>query len=109
MGSLAVGDIVLVAFPFSDFSSLKKRPAIVVGNAEFDNLILCQITSNPETSKIALGLSDSDFDEGALHVESFIRIDKLFTIDRSVIRTRLGTLNKAKTDTVKKTVRELFI
>jgi mRNA interferase MazF len=109
MGPLTVGDIVLVAFPFADFTNFKKRPAIIVAKAEFDNLILCQITSKANTSKSAIQLTESDFRVGSLQVDCFIRIDKLFTIEKSVIKSHLGSLDKAKTSLVKKTVRELFI
>jgi mRNA interferase MazF len=48
VGTLTIGDVVLVPFPYADFSKFKKRPALVVGRAEFDNLNLCQITSKEE-------------------------------------------------------------
>ena len=51
MGRFVVGDIVVVSFPFSDLSGQKLRPALVLAHGEFDNLILCQITSRPYTNK----------------------------------------------------------
>ncbi len=37
---LVVGSVVLVTFPFSDLKGQKVRPALVLANVEFDNLIL---------------------------------------------------------------------
>ena len=37
--------IVIMPFPFSDLSSTKKRPALIVANLHGDDVILCQITS----------------------------------------------------------------
>lgn len=41
--------IVVLPFPFSDLSTSKKRPAVIVGNPKGDDIILAQITT---TSKI---------------------------------------------------------
>ena len=108
MGTFAVGDVVLIPFPYADFSRFKKRPALVVGAAEFDNLILCQITSQAETSRKALLLKDDDFAKGSLQRDSFARPDKLFTVDRSIIELRLGSLHSVKIEKVKNAVRQLF-
>jgi len=108
MGSLAVGDVVLVPFPYADFSRFKKRPALVVGQAEFDNLILCQITSKAETSKKAVPLADNDFITGGLNVSSFVRPDKIFTIEQSIIEKKMGSLEKSKLETVRIRIRQIF-
>ena len=41
------GVVVLVRFPFSDLSSSKLRPAVVLAHAGGVDWILCQVTSNP--------------------------------------------------------------
>ena len=61
MGTFTVGDVVLIPFPYADFTRYKKRPALIVGLAEFNNVILCQITSKAETSKRAVSLNDASF------------------------------------------------
>lgn len=108
MGTPPVGSIVLVSFPYSDFSRLKKRPAVVIGKAEFENLILCQITSRRLTSEKAIELANSDFATGSLHINSFARPDKLFIIEKSVIQEVLGRLSDIKLAEIKSSVRELF-
>ncbi|MDO9036700.1 MAG: hypothetical protein Q7U51_16080 [Methanoregula sp.] len=45
MGGLVKGDVVVVLFPFSDLSSVKKRPALVLATPDGDDVILSQITS----------------------------------------------------------------
>ena len=39
--------VVLVRFPFSELSGSKLRPALVLGDAGRQDIVLCQITSNP--------------------------------------------------------------
>src|SRR5579884_3258829 len=97
MGSFTVGDVVLVNFPYADFSAFKIRPALVVGLAEFDNFITCQITSKSNSSKRSISLSDNEFKTGSLKVDSYIRPDKLFTIEKSVVHTKAGSLKDSKT------------
>jgi mRNA interferase MazF len=108
VGTFAVGDVVIVPFPYADFSKFKKRPALVVGRAEFDNLILCQITSRAETSKRAMVLNDTDFAKGTLNLESFIRFDKLFTVEPFILEGIAGSLHTEKTKLVQSRIREIF-
>ena len=108
MGTFAVGDVVLIPFPYADFSKVKKRPALIVGEAESDNLILCQITSKAGTSKKAASLSDSDFAKGSLHLDSYVRPDKLFTIEQSIIDKAVGSVQTSKLETIKAQIRQIF-
>lgn len=107
--SLRVGTIVLVTFPFSNLKDKKVRPALVLATVEFDNLILCQITSNPYSSKTAIRINPSDFAKGSLPVVSFVRPDKLFTADASIIKNPVGELTPKTKNIVLKSVRRLFI
>ncbi len=108
MGSFAVGDVVLIAFPFADFSSYKVRPAIVVGLSEFDNLIVCQVTSKQYSSRTAIKLTDASFSKGSLKVTSYARPDKLFTIEKSMINNKVGALNAETQAEIKSQLEEIF-
>ncbi len=109
MGKLAVGTVVLVMFPFSNLKGQKVRPALVLANVEFDNIILCQITSKPYTSKIAIGLKSVDFAKGSLPVVSYVRPDKLFTADTAIIKSSVGQLTPKSKEVVLQSVCALFI
>ncbi|HET9098484.1 MAG TPA: type II toxin-antitoxin system PemK/MazF family toxin [Candidatus Saccharimonadales bacterium] len=108
MGTFAVGDVVLIPFPYADLSTFKKRPALIVGEAEFNNFILCQITSKSSKSQRAILATDKDFTDGSLNLDSYIRPDKLFTIEISVIEKKLGTLNNSILIDIKDSIRQLF-
>ena len=86
------GAVVLVPFPFSDLSQVKLRPAVVLADAGRGDWILCQITSNPYGDPRAIELVDSSFAAGSLRVVSYARPGKLFTANRDVIVTQVGSL-----------------
>ena len=108
MEKFTVGNVVLVSFPFSNLKGKKLRPALVLAQVEFDNLILCQITSKHYSSKTAISIEQSDFKEGGLPLKSFVRPDKLFTADLSILNSRAGDLNSSKRNAILQKVRELF-
>lgn len=85
MGRFMKGDIVVLNFPFSDLSGVKRRPALVLSDLDGNDIILCQITSNNKLDKYSLSLNDDDFIEGKLASKSVIRLNKLFTADKNSI------------------------
>ena len=94
------GDVVIVPFPFSDLSTTKKRPALVIAALSGEDVILCQITSKAIKDKNAISLIDSDFESGTLQQESNIRPNRLFTADSSLILSSVGHVKRAKMTTV---------
>lgn len=85
MGQPVVGDVVAVLFPYSDGSGSKRRPALVLAEADERDIILCQITSRPYSSAHPIPLRRADLASGTLSVDSFIRPEKLFTASRASI------------------------
>lgn len=108
MGKFAIGQVVSSAFPFSDLTARKFRPALVVAVGDFDDLILCQITSKAYSSSKPIKLTSADFVKGSLPIDSYIRPDKLFTTDASIISRTYGELNTVKTNEVLAAIRAMF-
>lgn len=96
MGPPAIGDVVLIPFPYSDLSQAKRRPALAIADVGMGDFVLCQITSKPYADRLAIPLSEGDFAEGGLNRESFVRIGKLFTANVSIISGVAGRLNPGK-------------
>jgi len=90
------GDVVVVPFPFSDLTQAKRRPALVLAELEGDDLILCQITSRAVSDSYAVSLTDADFGQGGLRLESNIRPNRLFTADNAIVLYRVGSLVPTK-------------
>jgi mRNA interferase MazF len=93
LDALTARAVVLVAFPFSDLSHSKLRPAVVLAYAERDDWMLCQITSKSYGDYHAIEIDDEDFETGSLRLVSYVRPGKLFTANNSIIKSQVGVLN----------------
>ena len=96
------------AFPFSDLSKSKKRPALVVANLEGDDFILSQITSEARIDDYSIILTNNDFKQGSLNLTSIVRPNRLFTADKSIILYKIGSINKLKIREVEKEIISIF-
>ena len=95
-------DIVVVPFPFNDRKTSKRRPALVVSSARFNEwhsqLVLAMVTST--ASEWPSDVHISAWQEANLTVPSKVRF-KLFTLDHALIVRKLGTLSSADREPVK--------
>jgi mRNA interferase MazF len=93
------GTIVLTPFPFSDLTTAKRRPAVIVSSADENEVIVAFITSQ---SKKATRLTDlivetshPDFAATGLKKDSAIRLRKLCTVEKSIIYGEIGEASQA--------------
>ncbi len=108
MGEFVKGDVIVVPFPFSDLSSNKRRPALVVADIQGGDAILCQITSKSVRDEYAINLTSEDFKSGKLSKDSNIRPNRLFTGDSKIILYRAGKLKTEKLDEVIDIIVKIF-
>ena len=84
-------DIVLVEYPFTDASSTKKRPTLIISNdkinREASNLdfIALAITSKLRHGNYAVQVKSDDLKDGHLPYLSEIRCDKFAQKDQELI------------------------
>ena len=90
------GKIVLIPFPFTDLTSSKLRPALVLYQGKHD-LILAFISSQTryETTGVEVMVQKGNpgFDSSGLKVDSVIRLDKLATVLKDLVIAELGELD----------------
>ncbi len=108
MEEFVKGDIVVVPFPFSDLSSIKRRPAYVLAQLSGPDVILCQITSKQKDDPTAIELKIADYNSGALGLVSFIRPSRIFTAEKSIIQYKVGSVHKLKIDEIQAVLKSLF-
>jgi len=102
------GDVVVLPFPYTDLSSSKKRPALVVANLRGENIILAQITTKLRSDEDIINLKNSDFASGSLKIDSFVMPSILFTAESSTIEYKAGKLKSDKIKEVEKKLIEIF-
>ncbi len=99
------GDILIIPFPFSDLSRIMQRPVLVLSNQTYnktsEEIVTCGITSNLKDSKYSVLIDNKDMLEGKIPVKSRIKVDKLFTLQKSIIKKKIGRVNKEIFDMVK--------
>ena len=99
-------DIVIVPFPFSDLSAVKHRPVLIISNnkdnKESEDIVTCGITSNLNNAKHSVLIENNNLELGYIPSKSRIKVDKLFTLDKSIIIKRVAKINNETLDKVKK-------
>jgi mRNA interferase MazF len=108
VGKPVAGDIVVLPFPQTNLQQGKRRPALVVVDLPGDDLILCQITSQSHRDSYSVTLESADFQRGQLHVRSYVRPNRLFTVEQSVVLYTAARLTQSKLDETLATLRRLF-
>ena len=94
------GTIVLVPFLFTDLSTTKRRPAVIISkyNPLKEDVVVAFISSNIrpklEDTDLFINISDKDFKKTGLHKSSVIKADKLLTIGKKIISGELGFLSE---------------
>lgn len=82
-------EIVLLPFPYSDLSTTKKRPVLIVSNdyynQHFEDIVVCVITSNRYKDDFSVYLSNDDLEMGVLPESSTVKAHKLFTVHKSKV------------------------
>jgi mRNA interferase MazF len=91
------GDILLIPVPFTDLSSHKRRPVIVISNDQYNrktsDIIVVAMTSSPQVTEYSLSITSSDLVEGALNRPGKIRVDKIYTLSQSIIAKTFGQVD----------------
>jgi len=102
-------DIVLINFPFTDLTSSKIRPGLIIKTLEGENLILCQITTKRRNiSKYEVKLDENSC-EGDIRFNSNIYIDMIFTLHKTLIINKLGSIkNKSTINEINSKIKQMF-
>ena len=90
------GDIIVIEFPYSHLKQYKRRPVLILKVPNGEDLIVMQITSSSYEKSVEIPLNYKDFLKGGLKRESYIRIDKIASIEKSLIKYKAGSLKQEK-------------
>lgn len=100
------GDIVLISFPFTNLSGNKLRPAVVLACNDLD-ITVCFVTSQiskHEPTDVTLIPNPLN----GLKKTSLIRVNKIATLELSLIKGRLGYLSQTELEELNFKLKVLF-
>ncbi|HMF29810.1 MAG TPA: type II toxin-antitoxin system PemK/MazF family toxin [Candidatus Lokiarchaeia archaeon] len=98
--SYKCGDVVLLPFPFTDLTSTKKRPAVVISSDWFNlnrkDVIVIAITSQiPKALTVdELLFSPAEQNLAGLPKKSIVKVTKIVTVDQLLIIKKIGICSK---------------
>lgn len=100
------GDIVLISFPFTNLQGAKRRPAVVLTVGSVD-AVVCFITSKVDK------YSDTDLilephKENGLKKTSAVRVDKIATLEKDLVRGKIGELSIKEISDLNVRLRKIF-
>ena len=106
------GDIVLIPIPFTDLSSQKRRPVIVISNDTYNrstpDMVVVAMTSNPVLTAYSFTITSADLTRGSLNRPGTVRVDKLYTLEQTLVVKTFGHVNARTLSRVRAILRELI-
>ncbi len=102
------GDIVLIPVPFTDLSSQKRRPVIVISSDAYNgaghDVIVVAMTSNPAPVPFSFAITSADLAKGALNRPGTIRVDKIYTLAKSIIVKKFAKVTPQIVQRIRRTL-----
>lgn len=98
-------DIILIPFPLTDLASQKIRPALQLSSITDKDVLLCAISTKTH-SKFDIKIMPTS--ENGLKQISYVRTNKVATIDRKLVLAKLGVLESVAVKSVKTKLAKLF-
>lgn len=92
-------DLVLLSYPFSDLVGEKVRPAIVISNNKYNkagaDVIVVPLTTNLDLKEHSFILTTQELEVGKLLKESRVKVDRIFSVKKEIIRMIIGKVTSA--------------
>jgi mRNA interferase MazF len=109
--ALSFGDVVLVPFPFTDQTTSKQRPAVVISspayNAAKPDIILMAITSQLRASAAYAEVWLTDWQAAGLLKPSAVK-PVIATLEARLIIRTLGTLAEGDSNALRTAIAEMI-
>ncbi len=105
------GDIVLIPVPFTDLSSQKRRPVIIVSNDGHirgaADVVVVAMTSRSVVAPYSFQITSADLVDGALNRPGTVRVDKIYTLAKTIIVKKFGKVSPSVVDRIRRLLESL--
>jgi mRNA interferase MazF len=100
------GEVLLLSFPFSDTTTSKRRPALVLLDTGDNDPIVARITSQIHQTSFDVQLKE--WKTAGLMLASVVRVHKLATLQKNLVERRLGQLTPNDWTSVQAAILQLW-
>ncbi len=90
--SYSFGDIVIIAFPYTNMNNTVMRPAMVIVDTKDEDIIVARITS--QKRNIETEVEIHNWKSKGLLMQSYVRLSKIATLNRKDIKKKISSLDE---------------
>ncbi len=105
------GKLVLIPFPFTDLTSYKLRPALVIHEGDKDVIVAFISSRLPSTLSdydVVIRRDHPEFKSTGLKIDSIIRLEKTATIIKELIVGEIGEIGPILREEINRKLDRLF-
>lgn len=105
------GKIVLIPFPFTDLTSAKLRPALVLIESEDDCVVAfisSRMPAEASLTEVLIGEDHNEFAGTGLKRSSVLRLDKVATVSKKLMLGEIGQVGESLRREVNRKLREAY-
>jgi mRNA interferase MazF len=84
------GDLLLIGFPYSGSAQAKSRPAMVILDSGDADVVVARVTTQQQQTQYDVLLKEWQI--AGLLASSIVRLYKVATLEKALIRRKLGQL-----------------
>ncbi len=104
--SYSFGDIVIIAFPYTNMNNTVMRPAMVVVDTGDEDIIVARITSQKRDRKTEVEITN--WKNKGLLMQSYVRMSKIATLNRKDIKKKISSLDRGDIKRAKDILKKLL-
>jgi len=105
-------DLVLLPFPFTDLSTTKQRPCLILASFRprglSEHYVVAMVTGHLDGVSFPGDTRFAQWREAGLQKPSIARLAKVVTVERSLIRKKLGTVQASDRQAIRRHFRKVF-
>ncbi len=101
------GEVLLLRFPFTNGTGVKRRPALVLVDVGDADIIVARVTSRQVASPYDVAVSE--WQQAGLLLPSIVRVHKIATVSKQLVDRTLGRLSQRDMERVRSVLHDLCV
>ncbi len=102
-----MGELVLLSFPYTNGIREKQRPALVLLDVGDEDVLVARVTS--KLSDTIYDVTLQEWEEAGLLLPSVVRLHKLATLEKHLVKRRIGFISALDLGQVNETIQQIWL